>query len=151
MQYLVPLVWGLCVDFRMYYVQILICIMRRFYHVLCKKNSTYDVQILACRMCRFQHALCADLSTSYVQISACLTCRCQHVLCVDFSMSYVQILARLMCRFQHVLCVDLCGSSPLKRLVASVHACEISSILSLVPDSPNHPTCLPDRHAGCLI
>ena len=32
--------------------------------------------------------------------------------------------------------------------LASVHVestCEISSILSLVPGSPNHPTCLPDR------
>ena len=40
------------------------------------------------------------------------------------------------------------GSLGSLRSLASVHVestCEISSILSLVPDSPNHATCLPDR------
>ena len=40
------------------------------------------------------------------------------------------------------------GSLGSLRSLASVHVestCEISSILSLVTDSPNHPTCPPDR------
>ena len=61
-------------------------------------------------------------------------------------MYYVQILACLMWIAVHT-------GSPFGSLgslcsLASVHVestCEISSILSLVPDSPNHPTCLPDR------
>ncbi len=69
-----------------------------------------------------------------------------HVLCADFSMYYVQILACLMW-------IAVQTGSPFGSLgslcsLASVHVestCEISSILSLVPDSPNHPTCLPDR------
>ena len=66
-------------------------------------------------------------------------------------MFYVQMLACVMCRFVHVLC-ELQSkrarrSARLARF-ARVHVestCEISLILSLVPDSPNHPTCLPDR------
>ena len=85
-------------------------------------------------------------NTYYVQILACIMYRFQHVLCADFSMYYVQILACLMW-------IAVQTGSPFGSLgslcsLASVHVestCEISSILSLVPDSPNHATCLPDR------
>ena len=60
-------------------------------------------------------------------------------------MYYVQILA---CMWVAIQTGSPFGSLGSLRSLASVHvesACEISSILSLVPDSPNHPTCLPDR------
>ena len=61
-------------------------------------------------------------------------------------MYYVQILACLM--WIAVQTGSPFGSLGSLRSLASVHVestCEISSILSLVPDSPNHATCLPDR------
>ena len=61
-------------------------------------------------------------------------------------MYYVQIEACLM--WIAVQTGSPFGSLGSLRSLASVHVestCEISSILSLVPDSPNHPTCLPDR------
>ena len=60
-------------------------------------------------------------------------------------MSYVKLLARLM--WIAVQTGSPFGSLGSLRSLASVHVestCEISSILSLVPDSPNHPTCLLD-------
>ena len=63
-----------------------------------------------------------------------------------FSMYYVQIEACLI--WIAVQTGSPFGSLGSLRSLASVHVeatCEISLILSLVPDSPNHPTDLPDR------
>ena len=53
----------------MYYVQILVCIMCRFEHVLCTDFSMPHVRILACIMCNFEHVL-FELQSKWARRSA---------------------------------------------------------------------------------
>ena len=68
----------------------------------------------------------------------CIMYRFEHVLCEDFSMPYVNCSP-------NGLAVRLAWLASLACIRAVESTCEISSISSLVPDSPSHPTCLPDR------